>query len=127
MRPAAIQLVAPYEPTDPALNARAPVVAMLEPALLLMRRPFGRLGPRLGPHHLLDAMCGSIPRIRGGRDGFTLQKAPGRLGHHLLHKRDNPVQRGGELPAAWFSLVYDDAPHARCLLNDGGGDRERCW
>src|SRR5215475_11929389 len=57
---AAIQLVAPFQPTDPALDARAPVVAMLEPPLLLMSYPFGRCCPRLGPHHLLDAIQGGI-------------------------------------------------------------------
>ena len=37
---AAIQLVAPFQPTDPALDARAPVVATPEPPLLLMCPPW---------------------------------------------------------------------------------------
>jgi hypothetical protein len=68
MIPAAIQLVAPFQPTDPAFDARAPVVAMPDPSLLLMRHSFGRLGPRLGQHHLLDAAHGSIPLVRAGVD-----------------------------------------------------------
>jgi hypothetical protein len=62
------QLGAPFQPTDPAFDTRAPVVATPEPSLLLMRYPFGRLGPRLGQHHLLDAAPGSIPLVRGGVD-----------------------------------------------------------
>src|SRR5918994_7174517 len=59
--PAAIQLMAPFQPTDPPLDARAPVVASPEPPLLLMRQSFGRLGSRLGQDHLLDPVCGGIP------------------------------------------------------------------
>jgi hypothetical protein len=68
MIPAAIQLVAPFQPTDPAFDARASVVTTPEASLLLMRHSFGRLGPRLGQHHLLDAARGSIPLVRGGVD-----------------------------------------------------------
>jgi hypothetical protein len=138
---AAIRLVAPFQPTDPALDARAPDVTTPEPSLLLMCHPCGRLGPRLGQYHLRDAARDGIPLVRGGvettslgqqpgrvlehaqmmvqtrrqlrvfgwialaddgamrfkqadcflgsRYRFTWEDAPGRLGHHVLHQRDN--------------------------------------
>src|SRR5262245_55183361 len=68
MIPAAIQLMVPFQPTDPALDARAPVVATPAPALLLMRHPSSQLGTRLGPHHRRAPLRGGIPRVRGGVD-----------------------------------------------------------
>src|SRR5262245_24354265 len=44
---APIQFMTAFQSTDPALDARAPVVTMPEPALRLMRHPCGRLGTRL--------------------------------------------------------------------------------
>lgn len=83
MIPAAIQLVAPFQPTDPALDARAPVVATPEPALLLMRHPFGRLGPWLGQHPLLDAARGRLPLVRGGGETAIPGQQPGWTLEHL--------------------------------------------
>jgi hypothetical protein len=77
MIPAAIQLMAPLQPTDPPLDARAPVVATPEPALLLMCQPFARLGSWLGQDHLLDAARSGIPLVRGGVETTIPGQQPG--------------------------------------------------
>ena len=79
MIPAAIQFVAPFQPTDPTLDAGAPVVATPEPPLLLIRQPFGRLGPRLGPHHPLDAPPSGLALVRGGMETAIPGQQPGRV------------------------------------------------
>jgi hypothetical protein len=77
MIPATIQPMAPFKSTDPALDARAPVVATSEPAWLLMGDPRGRFCPGLGQDHRLDAVQGGIPLVRGGIDASIPREQAG--------------------------------------------------
>ena len=124
MIPAAIQLVAPFQPTVPAHNARAPVVATLEPSLLLMRPLFGRLGPRFGQHHQLDATRGSMPLVHGGMDTAIQGKQPGWALEHLQMMVQTPRQLrvlgwialqncGADDDAALHLIQPDDTPKPR--------------
>src|SRR6266542_5249083 len=48
VRPAAVQLVAPFQPADAAFNAGPPVATTPEPPLLRMGKALGRLHSGLG-------------------------------------------------------------------------------
>jgi hypothetical protein len=75
---AAIQLMAPCQPTDPPLEARAPVMAAPTPPWLLMRQSCGRLGSRLGQDHRRDPVCGGISLMRRGVDPAGPREQAGR-------------------------------------------------
>jgi hypothetical protein len=50
----------------PPCKARSPISPPSEPALLVIGAPFARLGSRLGPHPVLDAVGRCIPLVGGG-------------------------------------------------------------
>src|SRR5882724_2049831 len=83
MIPTTTQPMAPFESTDPALDARAPVVALSEPALRPMGYPRGRFCPGRGQDHLLDTVPGGIALVRGGIDASIPREQAGWMCEHL--------------------------------------------
>jgi hypothetical protein len=110
MRAPPLQFLAAFQATDPALDARAPVVTMPEPALLRMRHPFGRLGTRLGPYHRRGAGRGGIALVRGGVDPAIPGQPPGwALAHAQMGVQTRPQVRVFGWIALQHGIAADDA------------------
>jgi hypothetical protein len=124
MLPATIQPLAPCASMAPALDARAPVVALSEPAWRLLGYPRGRFGPGRGHDHRLDAVQGGLALGRGGIDASIPRAQAGWLGAHrqMMVQAWRPwsrlsriaLQHGVPAAAAAFPLSPpDDAPQRR--------------
>jgi hypothetical protein len=124
MIPATIQPLAPCASTATALDARAPVVALSEPAWRLLGYPRGRFGPGRGHDHRLDAVQGGLALGRGGIDASILRAQSGWLCAHrqMMVQAWRPwgrlsriaLQHGVPAAAAAFPLSPpDNAPQRR--------------
>ena len=75
--------MAPFQPTDPPFDPRPPIAPTPEPALPLVRDPFGRLRTTLGQHDLSDPTFPRIAFVRGCRQLPIAGQQAGRLAEHL--------------------------------------------
>ena len=80
--PAAVEPMAPLDHADAALRSRAPLLAVAEPAFLLLALALGALGGAVGHTHPLHAL--------GLRSRLVLARIEGRIRGHEIRRASKP-------------------------------------